>query len=111
MTDNMSTDELLTIFFYDLEKGYGSALELYRQAKEERVATHLDAVKKFLAKQPNKQRKAYKGASNSYVANYARDQFQADIGDMVELQINDNQKRYRLAAIDIFSKYGEGHLY
>ena len=25
---------------------------------------------------------------------------------MVELQINDNQKRYLLAVIDIFSKYG-----
>ena len=105
-SDNLSTDELLTLLYYDLEKWYGSAQELYRQAKEERVTIHLDEVRKFLAKQPNKQRKAYKGASNSYVANYARDQFQAVIGDMVELQISDNHKRYLLAVIAIFSKYG-----
>ena len=106
MTDNFSKDELLTLLYYDLVKGFVSAHDLYRQAKEERVTIHLDDVKQFLAKQPNKQRKAYKGAGNSYVANYARDQFQIDIGDMVELQNTVKQKRYILAIVDIFSKYG-----
>lgn len=106
MTDQLSNDELLAVLYYDLEKGYGSAQDLYRRAKEERVTIHLDDVKKWLAKQPNKQRKAYKGSGNSYVANFPRDQFQMDIGDMVELQTTKKQKRYLLAIIDIFSKYG-----
>ena len=106
MTGNLANEEQIALLYYDLDKGYGSAQDLYRQAKEERVTIHLDEVKKWIAKQPNKQRKAYKGAGNSYVANYARDQFQMDIGDMVELQIKDNQKRYLLVIVDIFSKYG-----
>ena len=106
MTDNVSKDELLTLLYYDLEKGFGSAQYLYRQAKEERATIHLDDVKQFSAKQPNKQRKAYKGAGNSYVANYAGDQFQADIGDMLELHNTDTQERSVLAIVDIVSKYG-----
>ena len=106
MTEQFTNDELLIDLYYDLKTGFGSAQELYRQAKKERITITLDEVRKFLAKQPNKQRKAYKGSGNSYVADYPRDQFQMDIGDMVELQIKDNQKRFLLAVIDIFSKYG-----
>lgn len=106
MTDKLSNDELLTLLYYDLEKGFGSAQDLYRQAKEERVTIQLDEVRKWIKNQPSKQRKAYKGSGNSYVANFPRDQYQMDIGDMVELQITKNQKRYLLAIIDIFSKYG-----
>jgi len=59
----------------------------------------------MVGKQPNKQRNAYIGKGNSYIANYARDQFQMDIGDMVELRTKETQPRYILSIIDIFSKY------
>ena len=56
-------------------------------------------------KQPNKQRKAYTG-SNSYVAPFARFDYQIDIMDMVTLQSSPTQPRCALV-IDIFSKLGE----
>ena len=59
---------------------------MYRQAKAENPTTLLEDVKRWLAKQPNKQRKAYSGSGNRFVANFARDQSQMDMGDMVELK-------------------------
>ena len=105
MTDNLTDDELLTLLYYDLEKGFGSIQSLFKQAKEIRSSILLDDVKKWMTKQPNKQRKAYRGSGNSYVANYPRDQFQMDIADMIELKKTRNQKRYLLVIIDIFSKF------
>ena len=63
-------------------------------------------VKTWMNKQPNKQRKAYKG-SNSYVAPFARFEYQIDIMDMVTLQSSPTQPRYALVVIDIFSKFGD----
>ena len=105
MTDNLTDDELLTLLYYDLEKGFGSIQSLYKQAKEIRSSILLDDVKKWMTKQPNKQRKAYRGSGNSYIANYPRDQYQMDIGDMNELKKTKKQKRYLFVIIDIFSKY------
>jgi hypothetical protein len=101
----MADDELLTLLYYDLKTGFGSAQELYRQAKSEKPTILLEDVKTWLSKQPNKQRKAYKGSGNRCIANFARDQFQMDIGDMIELKKKDEQARYILSIIDIFSKY------
>jgi len=103
--DDLSNDELLTLLYYDVKTGFTSAQELYRQAKAEKNTILFDDVKKWLANQPNKQRQAYKGAGNSYIANFPRDQYQMDIGDMVELRKKDTQPRYMLSIIDIFSKY------
>lgn len=62
-------------------------------------------LKKSLAPQPNKQRKAFSGKKGkSYTANFERNQFQMDIGDMIELRTKDTQPRYILSIIDIFSK-------
>ena len=86
MTDKLTDNELLTLLYYDLEKGFGSIQSLYKQAKEIRSSILLDDVKTWITKQPNKQRKAYRGSGNSYIANYPRDQYQMDIGDMNELK-------------------------
>ena len=60
-----------------------------------------------MSKQPNKQRKPYRGQGNSYVAPFARFEYQIDIMDMVSLQTQNNQPRYALVVIDIFSKLGD----
>jgi hypothetical protein len=104
--EDLSKDELLTLLYYDLEKGYGSTQSLFKQAKDENPIITLEYVKQWMAKQPNKQRQPYRGSGNSYVANFPRDQFQMDLGDMVELQLHPTQKRYILVCVDIFSKYG-----
>jgi len=101
----LSKDDLLSNLYYDLDKGYGSAQSLYKQAQEENINISLEYVKNWIKKQPNKQRKGYKGY-NSYKAPFPRFQYQIDIMDMSYLK-QSTQPRYALVVIDIFSKYGD----
>ena len=101
----LSKDDLLSNLYYDLDKGYGSAQSLYKQAQEEDIHISLEYVKNWIKKQPNKQRKGYKGY-NSYKAPFPRYQYQIDIMDMSYLK-QSTQPRYALVVIDIFSKYGD----
>ena len=77
----LSKDDLLSNLYYDLDKGYGSAQSLYKQARREADdrGEHLDIsleyVKNWIKKQPNKQRKGYKGY-NSYKAPFPRYEYQ-----------------------------------
>ena len=96
---------MLSNLYYDLNKGYGSAQSLYKQAQEEYINISLEYVKSWIKTQPNKQRKGYKGY-NSYKAPFPRFEYQIDIMGMSYLK-QSNQPRYALAVIDIFSKYGD----
>ena len=60
---------------------YGGAQSLYKQAQEEDISISLEYVKNCIKKQPNKQRKGYKGY-NSYKAPFPRFQYQIGIMDM-----------------------------
>ena len=51
-------------------------------------------------------RKPYGGQGNSYVAPFARFEYQIDIMDMVSLQKQKTQPRYAFVVIDIFNKLG-----
>ena len=101
----LSKDDLLSNVYYDLDKGYGSAQSLYKQAQEEDINISLEYVKNWIKKQPNKQRKGYKGY-NSYKAPFPRFEYQIDIVDMNYLK-QSNQPRYALTVIDRFNKYGD----
>ena len=101
----LSKDALLSNLYYDIDKGYSSAQSLYKQAQEEDIHISLEYVKNWIKKQPNKQRKGYKGY-NSYKAPFPRYQYQIDIMDMSYLK-QSTQPRYALVVIDIFSKYGD----
>jgi hypothetical protein len=59
-----------------------------------------------MSKQANKQIKNYRGY-NSFIAPFARAEYQMDIMDMVELHRQPTQPRYALVVIDTFSKKGE----
>ena len=96
----LSKDDLLSNLYYDLDKGYGSAQSLYKQAQEEDIHISLEYVKNWIKKQPNKQRKGYKGY-NSYKAPFPRFGYQIDIMDMNYLK-HSNQPRYALAVIYIY---------
>ena len=54
----LSNEQILSIIYYDLERGYGSAKSLDEQAKEEGAVITLEEVKNFMKRQPNKQKKA-----------------------------------------------------
>ena len=43
----LSKDDLLSNLYYDLDKGYGSAQSLYKQAQEEDINIPLEYVKRF----------------------------------------------------------------
>ena len=100
-------DNIISNIYYDLETGYGSVNSTLKQARIKDPTITLDDVNKWMSKQPNKQRKPYRGQGNSYVAPFARFEYQIDIMDMVSLQTQNNQPRYALVVIDIFSKLGD----
>ena len=52
----LSSEQILSDIYYDLERGCGSAKSLYEQAKEEGAGITLEEVKSFMKKQPNKQK-------------------------------------------------------
>jgi hypothetical protein len=96
-------DDIIKQVYYDIVDGYGSAKVTFDKAKEIDNNIKLDDVKTYLSKQPNKQLNNYRNY-NSYVAPFARFEYQIDIMDMVALQKEPNQPRYALVVIDIFQK-------
>ena len=101
----LSKDDIISNIYYDLESGYGSIKNTFDQAVKKDSNITYEDVRKWMNHQPNKQRKAYRN-SNSYVAPYARYEYQIDIMDMVPLATSPNIPRYGLVCIDIFSKLG-----
>ena len=83
---------MLSNLYYDLDKGYGSAQSLYKQAQEEDINISLEYVKNCIKKQPNKQRKCYNGY-DPYRAPFPRFEYQIDIMDISYLK-QSNQPRY-----------------
>ena len=104
----LSKDEVLHKLYYDVEKGFGSVSELYKQANKTEASFTLKEVGDWLKKQPIKQEKGY-SKYNSFSAPFARYEYQLDIMDMISLMkatgTSDlSSPRYGLICIDIFSK-------
>ncbi len=99
----MSFDKLLHNIYYDVETGYSSIQKTYEEAKQKDDKITIDDVKTWMKKQPNKQIKPYK-AHNSWVAPYARFEYQIDIMDMNNLK---SDYRYAIVVIDSFSKLAD----
>jgi len=102
----LTKEDIISNVYYDVEDGYGSINNTYKRAKEIDNDIELDEVKQWMSKQANKQIKNYKGY-NSFIAPFARAEYQMDIMDMVELHRRPTQPRYALVVIDTFSKKGE----
>ena len=102
----LKKDQKISNIYYDIESGYGSIKNTFDQAKKVDSTIKLEDVQKWMKRQPNKQRKAYRG-SNSYTAPFARFEYQIDMMDMNNLHNSPTQPRYALVVIDIFSKLGD----
>ena len=76
-----------------------------KQEKNTYTYSSLGYVKNCIGKQPNTQRKYYKGYNN-YKAPFPRFEYQIDIMGMNYLK-QSNQPRYALVAIDTFRKNGD----
>ena len=57
--NRLSKDEVLHKLYYNVETGFGSVNELYKQANKEGLSITLDEVRTFMKKQPIKQEKGY----------------------------------------------------
>ena len=97
------------MFITILKTGFGSVNETLQKTMEKNPT--INNVEIFMKKQPNKQIWKYRG-SNSYAAPFARFEFQIDTMDMkpltkepeVEVPIKNDEPRYAMVVIDIFSK-------
>ena len=54
--NRLSSEQILSKIYYDLERGYGNAKSLFEQAREEGAVITLEEVKNFMKKEPNKQK-------------------------------------------------------
>lgn len=103
---SLTKEDIISNIYYNIETGYGSVKNTFEQARKQDKSITLEDVQKWMRQQPNKQIKAYRG-SNSYVAPFARFEYQIDIMDMYNLQKTPTQPRYSVVVIDIFSKLGD----
>ena len=111
MARRPSRDDIISNVYYNLETGFGSINETLKKAKEQDQTINRVDVENFMRKQPNKQIRKYRG-SNSYTAPFARFEYQIDIMDMkpltkepeTKIPIKNDEPRYGLVVIDIFSK-------
>ena len=113
MARRLRKNDIISNVYYDVNEGLGSVKETLKKAKEKDLSINTVDVKQFMAKQPNKQIRKYRGY-NSYTAPFARFEYQMDIMDMVPLTkepegknpLKNDEPRYALVVIDIFSKFG-----
>ena len=111
MARRLSRDDIISNVYCNLETGFGSINETLKKAKEQDQTINRVDVENFMRKQPNKQIRKYRG-SNSYTAPFARFEYQIDIMDMepltkepeTKIPIKNDEPRYGLVVIDIFSK-------
>ena len=74
----------LSELYYDIEDGFGSAKQLYNDARKAGVVITLDEVKEWLRSQILNQRKNYKNF-NSYSPPFARAAYSVDLMNVISL--------------------------
>ena len=65
MARRLTRDQIISNIYYDLDSGFGSVNETLQKAKEQDGTINMVDRNGFMAKQPNKQIRRYKG-SNSF---------------------------------------------
>ena len=98
----------LSELYYDIENGFGSAKQLYDDARKAGVVITLNEVKEWLRGQTLKQRKNYKNF-NSYSAPFARAVYSVDLMNVISLMKDTGTYKkeypiYGFVCIDNFSK-------
>ena len=98
----------LSELYYDIEDGFGSAKQLYNDARKAGVVITLNEVKEWLRGQTLKQRKNYKN-SNSYSPPFARAVYSVDLMNVISLMKDTKTYKeeypiYGFVCIDNFSK-------
>ena len=90
--------------YYDVEHGFSSIADTYRDAKQILNTITYDDVKNFLEGQKSRQTKSDRGF-DSHVAPHALFELQCDLAVFTESSADNNGFEYLLVAVDVFSKY------
>jgi hypothetical protein len=97
-------EQVIRQVYYDVESGYGSIQQTYRDSKKLLNTITLQNVKDFLEKQSIRQTKRPR-KWNSYVAEAPLQEFQIDLADYSRSAEYNDGYAYALCCIDIFTKY------
>ena len=102
----MSTEDKNQIIrgvYYDVDTGFSSISETYREAKKILSSITYNDVKEFLERQKSRQTKPYRGF-NSYVAHEPLQEIQIDLAIFTDSAPDNDGFKYAFVAIDIFTK-------
>jgi hypothetical protein len=97
-------DRIIRQVYYDVDNGFGSIAETYRDAHKIMNSITYEHVKDFLERQTSRQTKGYRGF-NSYVAHEPLQEIQIDIADFTMSGAVNDGYRYLFVAVDIFTKF------
>ena len=86
----------LSELYYNIENGFGSAKQLYDDARKAGIVITLNEVKEWLTSQTLKQRKNYKNF-NSYSAPFARAVYSADLMNVISLMKDTKTYKKRIS--------------
>jgi hypothetical protein len=100
-------DRIIRQVYYDIDNGFGSIAETYRDAHKIMNSITYEHVKEFLERQTSRQTKGYRGF-NSYVAHEPLQEIQIDICDFTMSGAVNDGYRYLFVAVDIFTKFAHG---
>jgi hypothetical protein len=104
MSTQSERDKIIRQVYYDVDTGFGSISETFKESTTILNSITYNDVKDFLERQTSRQTKGYRGF-NSYVAHEPLQEFQIDIADFtMSGSVNDGY-RYLLVAVDIFTKF------
>mgnify|MGYP003344810707 FL=1 len=102
----LSKNEAISKIYYDVEDGFSSINATFKEAKKYNKELTLDDVRNWFDKHVG--RKKQLSGYNSFVANYAYQEFQMDLFFFEDLNKESKEKQPNaLLMIDIFTKYVE----
>ena len=101
----MSTEDKNQIIrgaYYDVDTGFSSISETYREAKKILSSITYNDVKEFLERHNSRQTKPYRGF-NSYVAHEPLQEIQIDLAIFTDSAPDNDGFKYAFVTIDIFT--------
>ena len=104
MSDKIEKDRVIRQVYYDVDTGFSSISDTYKDSKKILNTITYNDVKDFLERQKSRQFKAYRGF-NSYVASKPLQELQIDLGDFTASSAINDGFRFMFLAVDIFTKY------
>jgi len=104
----MNTEKILKELYYDPSSGMLSLQKLYHKTKELGYKITQKQIKDFLEKQETHQLHKNQELTSHYFpirSNYKNEIIQIDLADLSQISGSNNNTKYLLSVIDVFSRY------